>query len=544
VPRSLWTQDDIDYVLDWLGCARSHGLHVSYLGGWNERFTPTQDPAGVAWFEQMRAALDAHGYQDVQLVGADAIWPDKWAVADEMAADPAFDAAIGVIGVHDNCGYPPGPDGDKTPFGYRCTGSATARSLGKPMWASEDGKLDATKGAPTLLREVLNSYNQAGITGLIEYPLATAMLDDLPLENRGLVTADSPWSGAYRVNNVTWSLAHVTQFVPQGWAHVAGANRALGDSGSFNTFESPDHRQWSLVAQNTGTSAGQTVLPQTLRVRMIGSLSARTVHVWATNLWSSRPTRWFVHRADVHPRHGIFTYTVPPGYAISFTSRSAIVRKGDGQPPTSPVATAALRSSYSAQPDATGMPRLLSPIDGNYSYEPCAGGRSGQCLGQQDPEPPVYWLTPSAGPRDPHALVGQDSWTDYTVSSDVLIPGQGDRAGLISRFSGTCAFFATTCQLGNAQDFDGYEFTVAGDGSWDLYRNSVTDGRTVLDSGTLPTPVAGAWHHLALTASGPTLTGSIDGQVVTTVQDTTYGHGLAGIESNWSHVQYDALTVS
>jgi hypothetical protein len=251
-----------------------------------------------------------------------------------------------------------------------------------------------------------------------------------------------------------------------------------------------------------------------------------------------------VHRADVHPRHGIFTYTVPPGYAISFTSRSAIVRKGDGQPPTSPVATAALRSSYSAQPDATGMPRLLSPIDGNYSYEPCAGGRSGQCLGQQDPEPPVYWLTPSAGPRDPHALVGQDSWTDYTVSSDVLIPGQGDRAGLISRFSGTCAFFATTCQLGNAQDFDGYEFTVAGDGSWDLYRNSVTDGRTVLDSGTLPTPVAGAWHHLALTASGPTLTGSIDGQVVTTVQDTTYGHGLAGIESNWSHVQYDALTVS
>jgi hypothetical protein len=372
-------------------------------------------------------------------VGADAIWPDKWAVADEMAADPAFDAAIGVIGVHDNCGYPPGPDGDKTPFGYRCTGSATARSLGKPMWASEDGKLDATKGAPTLLREVLNSYNQAGITGLIEYPLATAMLDDLPLENRGLVTADSPWSGAYRVNNVTWSLAHVTQFVPQGWAHVAGANRALGDSGSFNTFESPDHRQWSLVVQNTGTSAGQTVLPQTLRVRMIGSLSARTVHVWATNLWSSRPTRWFVHRADVHPRHGIFTYTVPPGYAISFTSRSAIVRKGDGQPPTSPVATAALRSSYSAQPDATGMPRLLSPIDGNYSYEPCAGGRSGQCLGQQDPEPPVYWLTPSAGPRDPHALVGQDSWTDYTVSSDVLIPGQGDRAGLISRFSGTCA---------------------------------------------------------------------------------------------------------
>jgi galactosylceramidase len=140
-------------------------------------------------------------------------------------------------------------------------------------------------------------------------------------------------------------------------------------------------------------------------------------------------------------------------------------------------------------------------------------------------------------------VVGDDSWTNYTVNSDVLLNSQSDHAGLISRFAGTCQFFATTCERGDAQNFDGYEFTVEGDGSWDLYRNSTTGGRTALDSGTLPASLDGAWHHLSLNATGSTLTGSIDGQPVTTVNDATYGHGLAGIESNWSHVQYDALNV-
>jgi hypothetical protein len=541
VPRSLWTQDDVNYVLDWLGCARSHGLTVSYLGGWNERFTPTKDAAGVAWYEKMRAALDAHGYQNVQLVAADGIG-NKWDVADEMANNPDFNKAVGVIGVHDNCGYPPGMDGDKVPFGFQCSSSTTARSLHKPIWGSEDGKLDATKGAPTLLREELNSYNQAGITGVIEYPLMTAIVDNLPLENRGLVTAKTPWSGAYHVNKVIWSLAHVTQFVPQGWRHVNGANRALGGTGSFNTFESPDHKRWSLVAHNTGAFKGQQVVPQTLHVQMRGSLAARTVHVWTTKLWSHHPSDWFVHRTDIHPKNGAFTYRVPPGQAVSLTTRTATVRKGAAQP-AAPTGPDNLPTAYTAQPDETGMPKYLSPVDGSYNYEPCAGGRVGQCLGQQDAQAPVYWLHPTTGSRVPHAVVGDNSWTNYTVNSDVLLNSQSDHAGLISRFAGTCQFFATTCERGDAQNFDGYEFTVEGDGSWDLYRNSTTGGRIVLDSGTLPASLDGAWHHLSLNATGSTLTGSIDGQPVTTVNDATYGHGLAGIESNWSHVQYDALNV-
>jgi hypothetical protein len=537
--RSLWTQADIDYVLSWLDCARSHGLTISYLGGWNERFRPTTDSAGVLWYEKMRAALDAHGYRQVKLVAADEVGPERWSVADVMAKDPAFNAAVDVIGVHDACGYPPGVDGDKVPFGYHCGSSATARGLHKPLWASEDGKMDAAVGAASMMRQLVNSHNQAGISGLLEYPLVTAMVDDLPMENRGLVTAKWPWSGQFTVNRIAWSIAHITQFVPQGWHYVRGANRSLGTTGSFATFESPNRRQWSLVAQNTGAYRGQHVVAQRLQVTLRGRLDRRAVHVWATKLWSGDPEKWFRRLPDVHPTHGTFGYRIPPGYAVSFTSRSDVVRRAATRAAKLANAPAALPASWTAHPDATGMPTYLSPVDGNFRYRPCLGGRTGSCLEQQSTQAPVYWVSPTDGPRVPYAVVGDDTWRDYDVAADVLFAQPGSTAGLISRFTG----FGVLTDAHDSQRFDGYELTLRDDGTWTVYRNSRADGRTVLGSGTVAAPGTGTWHRLELSASGSTLAATIDGRRVGTFSNASWSHGLAGVESNWSRVQYDDLTV-
>lgn len=536
---SLWTQADIDYVLSWLDCARSHGLHISYLGGWNERFRPTTDNAGILWYEKMRAALDAHGYRQVKLVAADEVGPEKWSVADVMAKEPAFNAAVDVIGVHDDCGYPHGVNGDKVPFGYHCASSATARGLHKPMWASEDGKMDAGVGAPSMMRQLVNSYDQAGITGVLEYPLVTAMVDDLPMENRGLITAKWPWSGQLRVNRIAWSIAQITQFVPQGWHYVRGANRGLGTTGSFSTFESPNRRQWSLVAQNTGSYRGQHVVAQRLQVNLRGGLDRRTVHVWATKLWSRDPAKWFMHLRDVHPRRGRFSYRIPPGYVVSFTTRSATVRRAATRAGKLADAPAALPASWTARPDATGMPTYLSPIDGSFGYRPCLGGRSGSCLEQQSTQPPVYWVAPRDGPRVPYAVVGDDTWRDYQVATDVLFTQTSSTAGLISRYTG----FGVLKDAHDSQRFDGYELTLRDDGAWTVYRNSRADGRTVLASGTVAAPGTGTWHRLGLSARGSTLTATVDGRPVATLSDASWSHGLAGIESNWNRVQYDDLTV-
>ena len=54
---------------------------------------------------------------------------------------------------------------------------------------------------------------------------------------------------------------------------------------------------------------------------------------------------------------------------------------------------------------------------GAFEAVACGGGRSGKCVRQMSPQKPITWdaLT------DPHALLGDVSWGNYTVSSDVLL---------------------------------------------------------------------------------------------------------------------------
>ncbi|MEW2290747.1 hypothetical protein [Streptomyces sp. NPDC047841] len=68
---------------------------MDYLGGWNER------GYNVAWYEQLRSALDSHGYGNVRIVAADS----DWSVANDIDSDPAFASAVSAIGTHYPCGY-------------------------------------------------------------------------------------------------------------------------------------------------------------------------------------------------------------------------------------------------------------------------------------------------------------------------------------------------------------------------------------------------------------------------------------------------------
>src|SRR6185369_2431526 len=61
---NFWSTDSINYLLDWLGCATSHGLAVDYLGGWNEK------GHNNTWYENLRSALDSHGYHNVKIVAS------------------------------------------------------------------------------------------------------------------------------------------------------------------------------------------------------------------------------------------------------------------------------------------------------------------------------------------------------------------------------------------------------------------------------------------------------------------------------------------
>jgi hypothetical protein len=521
--QNAWTSNDIRYILDWLGCAHANHVRINYIGAWNEHLPQGITPHVITWFEHLRSALNAHGYRRVQIVGVDSFAHENGSdVSNYLAAHPAFRAAIGVLGYHNLCRYPV--------IGNVCLIPSAARRSGKPIWVSEFGALREGRGAVAAAARTINdAYVRAGATGLMSWPLLSSIPADLPLEGRGLVTADQPWSGGhYQVNEMTWILAQTTNFTRPGWVHVRGASGEFGGGyGSYVSYEPRDRSAWTMVVQ-TSTAPR----PQTITVHLSGGLPDRTVRVWSTAIGSRRRADWFVQRAEVHPRAGIFGYTLEPRRIYTFTTGNDLVAHA-GPPPAS--APMPLPYSSSAQPpDGANMPRLLAPQDGAFEYT----HGSTTTFTQTAVGRPVFWQSTSAT-RFPYAVLGDGTLRDYTVSAAATFTATGQSAGLIARFSHPKTD-------GGGLGFNGYHFVVNEDGTCSLFLDQV--GATPAPLGTCSaSPPLGttAPSTLSLSVHGPTITGSVNGTQVVQVSDSTLTSGIAGISTGgWYPVEFGNLTIN
>jgi hypothetical protein len=140
---SLFTQNDINYLVDWLHCATGLGpctpevtncptdtwnLPISFLGGWNE------NPTGSSptWYHNLRTALDSYGYSNVQLVAGDL--GQKWPADSYSLSD------VAIVGAHDTCS---GLPNEKIVNGVPPKCSGPGNNPPQQLWASELGGMDA-----------------------------------------------------------------------------------------------------------------------------------------------------------------------------------------------------------------------------------------------------------------------------------------------------------------------------------------------------------------------------------------------------------------
>ncbi len=512
---SLWAGPaigrDIKYVLDWLGVAGSWGLHIGYLGGWNET------GFNANWFVRMRQALNAHGYAYIQLVAADAP-PTKhqlWAEAKAMKPGSAVRQAVSIVGDHDPAGAPT--------TGYGCTVSQTARQLHKPLWLSEVGHLPSAAGAAALVRTVNRCYIDGGLTGFYEWPLAESMASGFAIPGRGLITADQPWSGHATVNRLLWATAQTTQFVRPGWRYINSASRNLGNWGSVVAYAAPHNGAWSAVIENTGTKSHQRLSARTITVD-ISRLPEGTVTAWATNLWSQNPKTWFI-RWPVTAAGDQVRVTIPAGYVVSVTTTHG---QSHGTLASAPASTEAL--PYSIRPDGALMPWGMSPSDGAFQMV----GPHHTLIQQMAVGRPVLWGTTRSEPRHPFAVAGVPGWRDYTVSAKVRLAGTGRWAGLIGRYGSEDG-------NGHGDRFSGYELRLYATGKWVAYANHQSGRITRLASGVISRLMASNWYQLYMRFYGHTMTVRVAGQSASAhIQRTS---GLAGIESSWAQVQFADFTV-
>lgn len=528
---NIWTQDDVNYVISWLNCAKRNHLTISYLGGWDEKGMTS---AAMVWYEDVRTALDNAGYAKVQIVADDGAPGDDWSVAGDMAVAPAFNSSVAILGEHDVCQYPT--------TGYTCTGSSAASDLGKPLWASELGAMDPNENAGALARSINNGYIRAGLTGYLVWPLVGSMPAGLPHENDGLVIADQPWTGNYTVNKMTWAIAQTTQFVGQGWQYVRDGSGTIGDSGSYVTYENSNHTLWTMVAQNTGSAAahGENITSQPVHVSVQGGLTDSAIHVWATDLWSGASSQWFMHESSINASGGGFTYNIPAGYVVTFTTNQDGQKRG--HPSTAIPAARPLPLPYAnslGTDDGSDEAPMLAAQDGAFEVVPCRGDISGDCTEQVTPQKPIAW---EKGAKYPYAILGDGTWANYVVSMNTLFTRTSASGGIIGRFSKSTG--------GNSDRYAGYVFDISESGTWKLLDVTDTaDPLTVLASGAAPALGLNTWNSLGLSMRGKSISVILNNKVLNTVTNSDHLGGSIGIEGGiatrtWPNNQYSDLTVT
>jgi hypothetical protein len=164
---TFFTTGTINYLVNWLNCAKSKGLTINYLGGWNER------GYSISWYEQLRSTLNADGYSSLQIVGSD---DGNWNIANDLVSNSSFSQAVQIIGAHYPCGY--------LSSETSCPSTSNAVATGKQLWASENGSQDFNSGAAAMARADNRDYLDGKMTATINWPLIAAIYPDLPFNHR------------------------------------------------------------------------------------------------------------------------------------------------------------------------------------------------------------------------------------------------------------------------------------------------------------------------------------------------------------------------
>lgn len=510
----FFSQDNINYIVNWIQNAKSvYGLTIDYIGGWNE------SGYSKTWFESLKTALVTAGLT-TQVVAADAY--GTWAVAADLESDSVFNAAVDVVGVHypcqsqaTNCGSAPD--------------LADALSLGKPLWASEEGFGPYDDGAIATARAYNRQYIQAGITASINWSLVASWYTNLPYGGvAGLLLANQPWTGFYAVDRDIWATAQTTQFVRPGWQYLDMGSAMVPGVGSYVTLKAPNGKDWSVIVETLDTDS-----PTTFSVAETGGVFEGPVHVWSTDLSSLSTSDWFIQQPDIAPVNCAFSFTAQPNHVYTLTTTS-----GQSKGITSPPASASMALPYSDDFESytvgamPNIPKYFSTVEGAFEVERCVGGRTGQCLQQEVTAAPIGW--PSAASPDPVTIAGDPTWDDYDVSIDALLQQSGS-LDLIGRI-------ASQNETGGG--VEGYHLTLSDSGSWSLSTQDGSAMNAVLASGSASFPL-GTWHTLELDFIGTTITALFDGAALAMVTDSTYSAGNAGLStSQWNNAQFDNFSVT
>ena len=428
--------------------------------------------------------------------------------------------------------------------------AATGR--GKPLWngyLDNEGRSDLL-GATMLAWAVSEAAVSGGCAAAVVWAATCSSYDGMPRYNQGLIRADQPWSGHYYVSPSVWALAHTSAFNLPGYMRLMDGSGVgvLAGSGSFVTRMNPTDGSFSIViskganhdyARTLGLKA--EVVSFALRSRALAAAQSAGVavglpqgalHVFSSNFGGSPSGNAsfarYLGTTALYRNGGAGDWLVSAfsGLDTIVTLTTSLSLFPEARPVTTPAPAAAVPRQFSADwttgARAAGAPApFLVDISGSFEFveAPTPG------LQQLAADVPLTRFQTDVAP---HAILGDEQWTDVSLTARVWLPAQSDSAMIAVRASGFGAATDAGEHVLGMDQLPALWLCVNGSGDWAL--TSRLDASAVtLGKGRLPVPPAlQQWHTLQLVARGPRAVARLDGTLLASVSVASSGAPLAG----------------
>lgn len=441
----------------------------------------------------------------------------------------------------------------------------------------------------------IKGFVESRRTHVIYQPAIGSFYEGAQFSFKELVSARDPWSGWIHYDAGLLMLAHVSKFAVTGWENddnTAGIWRAVpqaskctadgtnpvdGRNGGENymTLAAPSKDAFSSVIVNDS----EYPMEYTVQTKNMNLPEDQSLEVWETRAADDGAfNENYMKCIDTvkADEQGVYTISVKPYSAVTVTT----LQVADDEEHTKALPVEGERTVLDT--DSTGdkqdtdndylyaddfeyTGKTVPVLDGKggftgetEDYIRSRGGdtgamarythtlngafevyktKDGQHVLRQQADAATYGVGGSWNSGDPVTLIGDNRWTNYKASVDVLFEkgNTSDYAALAIREMGGSH---------NITSAGGYTFKVDANGNWNLYRKSKKVATGTYDSKTAFDQGAGKWNTLTLEGKGDTINAYINYVLVATYTDSQpITAGRIGLGCTNAFTRFDNLKV-
>ncbi|XP_076201356.1 galactocerebrosidase isoform X3 [Aptenodytes patagonicus] len=495
------------YVVSWiLGAKRYHDLDIDYIGIWNER-------AFSSKYIKNSAGIGSHLLTISQVVAIRKV-------------------SVLTVCVHWMRAHYPGT---KT--------VPNALLTKKKLWSSEDySTFNDEVGAGCWARILNQNYVNGNMTSTIAWNLVASYYEELPFGRCGLMTAQEPWSGHYKVEAPIWITAHTTQFTQPGWSYLQ-VDGQLEGGGSFVAL-TDGLGNLTIIIETMTHNHSQcirpllphfSVTPQKATFYLKGSFyMVQTLQVWHSRLgFESGNSSLFQQLHPVKVWKGSFSLYLNVDEVYTLTTLKTGQKCGCPEPPPPQPFPSNYKDDFNIRnPPFSEAPNFADQT-GVFEYfiNSSDPGDHVFTLRQVVVQRPITWASDA---DQTISLIGNFQWVNMTVTCDIYIEKQRDGGVFIAGRVDNGGIYVRRTK--------GVFFWVFADGTYRVTGDLA--GEEILMKG-LSGVRDNTWHTLTLNIQGTSASGLLNGYPLwenVTVSKPSNGWAAIGTRS-FEFAQFDNFHV-